>query len=49
MTEAERRRRIEDLRERMRETDRRVEQDKIETARVLAQIDRALARLAASR
>ena len=49
MTEEERRKRIEDLRERMRETDRLVEQDKIETARVLALIDRALAKLAASR
>ncbi|MDQ3951959.1 MAG: hypothetical protein M3279_03175 [Actinomycetota bacterium] len=49
MTEEERRRRIEELRERMRETDELVERDKIETARVLAMIDRALARLAESR
>ncbi len=49
VTEEERRRRIEELRERMRETDELVERDKIETARVLAMIDRALARLAESR
>lgn len=49
MTEAERRRRLEELRERSRGTRELMERDKIETARVLALIDRALAKLAASR
>lgn len=46
MTEEERRKRIEALRERMRRTDERLEQRRGETARVLAIIDRALAKLA---
>ena len=49
MTDDERRKRIEELRERMRRTDELMEREKIETARVRALIDRALAKLAASR
>lgn len=49
MTEEERRRRIEDLRERSRATDRLVEEQKAQAAVTLAMIDRALARLRGSR
>lgn len=49
MTEEERRRRIEDLRKRSRETARLVEEQKIRSKETLALIDRALERLRASR
>lgn len=49
MTEEERRRRIEDLRRRSRETDRLVEEQEKRTEETLALIDRALERLRASR
>ena len=49
MTEQERQKRIQELRERMRDTDELIERRKVQTARVLAQLDRVLDRLAASR
>jgi hypothetical protein len=49
MTEEERRRRIEDLRERSRETDRLSEEAAIRAEETLALIERALERLRAAR
>lgn len=49
MTQEERLRRIEELREQMRRTDERIERRKSETERTLVLIDRALERLRASR
>ncbi len=49
MTEEERQKRLAELRERRRKIHEQVERDKIETARVLALIDHALARLGTSR
>jgi hypothetical protein len=49
MTEDERRKRLEALRERMRRTDQRIERRKHETQRVLELVDLALAKLYASR
>lgn len=49
VTEDERRKRLEDLRERMRRTDERVEAQRARTAETLALIDRTLERLRAAR
>lgn len=49
MTEEERRRRLEELRERMRRTDEEVEAQKARTAETLALLDQALERLRAYR
>ncbi len=49
MTEEERRRRLDELRERMRRTDQLVEAQKVRTAETLALLDRVLERLRAAR